>query len=120
MYNALSYWLVALAAFWLVAYLVLRPQGVGARIFAWRPLVWIGQISYGVYLYQLVGRDQIMSLTHLPLKRLILVTGPVTLLVSWLSFRYMESPLILWGKRRAQQYRASSGHPEPATVTTAP
>jgi peptidoglycan/LPS O-acetylase OafA/YrhL len=119
-YNALSYWVVALAAFWLISYLLLRPHGVGARVFSSRPLTWVGQISYGVYLYQVFLRDRVIDITHLPMRRAILVTAPVTLLVSWLSFRYMEEPLILWGKRKARQYRLGTGGAELASRTAAP
>jgi peptidoglycan/LPS O-acetylase OafA/YrhL len=48
------------------------------------------------------------------------VTAPVTLLISWLSFRYMEEPLILWGKRKARQYRLGIGGAELASRTAAP
>ena len=61
-----------------------------------------------------------MSITHLPLKQAILVTAPVTLLVSWLSFRYMEEPVILFGKRKARQYSLGTGDSKSASPMTAP
>lgn len=119
-YNALSYFLVALGAFWLISYLLLQPHGLGARVFSSRPLVWVGQISYGVYLYQVFLRDRVMNVTHLPLKWAILVTAPLTLLVSWLSFRYMEEPLILLGKNKALEYSLRTGDSKSASPMTAP
>ena len=119
-YNALSYLLVALTVFWLISSLLLHPEGVGTRIFAWRPLAWVGRISYGVYLYQVFILYFVTSFTHARMKRAIVVTGPLTLLVAWISFRYMEEPLILWGKRKARQYSERSGKTEFASPSTAP
>jgi len=42
---------VAIAAVLVVAPVALEQRGVVARILAWRPLVWLGTISYGVYLW---------------------------------------------------------------------
>lgn len=58
---------------------------------AWAPLVWVGRISYGVYLwhYPLTGMQ---GFRNGPLS-LIGVTV-ATLLVAWLSYRYVERPAL--------------------------
>lgn len=43
--------LVAVAAVAVIAAVALDQRGVVARVLAWRPLVWLGAISYGVYLW---------------------------------------------------------------------
>lgn len=46
-----TYALTCLATGTLIAGLINSPPAVLRRILSWRPLVWIGRISYGLYLY---------------------------------------------------------------------
>lgn len=72
----------------------------GWRLLAWEPLVRIGRISYGLYLY------------HYPVERILqdrLGTGPaclaltvvITFSVATLSYRYLERPFLRLQRRMA-------------------
>jgi peptidoglycan/LPS O-acetylase OafA/YrhL len=87
---------VSLAVAAVIGVLDLRPQGAPARAFSWAPAVALGRISYGVYLW------------HWPIVLMIpvLATQPtdtqirhqveriaLTLLLSILSYRFLEQPI---------------------------
>jgi peptidoglycan/LPS O-acetylase OafA/YrhL len=65
-------------------------QGICARCLTWRPLVWLGQISYGVYLWQqLFLGPPISGLERFRSFPLGLFT---TIVVALLSFHLIERP----------------------------
>lgn len=104
-YNAAAYSLIALLAFFLIANLLTNTESIAARVLAWRPLVFLGTISYGLYLYQNMCRDLILRIPGVPSHYVAWFSAPLTILTAWLSFTLYERPLILWGKRKARSYR---------------
>ena len=82
----------------LIAAVVLKPEG-GPAFLHWRSLSFLGGVSYGIYLLQepvmralraqglLPAQDG--SLLDVPMTAL--VVGAVTLVVAWLSARYLEA-----------------------------
>jgi peptidoglycan/LPS O-acetylase OafA/YrhL len=119
-YNAAIYTLVALVAFFLIAYLVRRPGSWAARVFSFGPLVFMGSISYGLYLYQSFVIGMLWRLGLVNLRMNMLWSGVITVLLAWVSFRFYEKPLILWGKRKAQSLRPASLRSEPVSTPTTP
>ena len=108
--NAAGYSIIAFASFFLVAAAVLHTDGWVARIFAWRPLVSLGTISYGLYLYheliftaafRTIGYERLLP--HLLLFRTAVIAA--SLIVATLSYRFMERPILAWGKRRVGSMR---------------
>jgi peptidoglycan/LPS O-acetylase OafA/YrhL len=88
---------------------VVAPRWLLARVLAWRPLVWTGRRSYGLYLW------------HFPIFGLVLLGHRAVpgarldaerVLALWLafaaaaiSFRYVERPAIRWVRNREAEKR---------------
>lgn len=77
----------------------------GFRWLASRPLTWLGDTSYGIYLWHypvLMLLDRTL-LAHWNTPALALAALPVALLVTavlaGLSYRYLEAPLMQLGRR---------------------
>ncbi len=84
----------------------------GAR-FAWRPLVWAGEVSYSIYLlHPLVAaaayRAGLRAAT-LPIDPLLYVAllGAAVLVCSWASYRWIERPAVRLGHRLARRLVAT-------------
>jgi peptidoglycan/LPS O-acetylase OafA/YrhL len=109
LYTAI--WLASAA---LLCWTLAAPP-IWGRIVALKPLQWVGRISYGAYLYQMiflfVGRlivgpfpaDATMAQTLAHGLKLFLVAYPLTLAFSYLSHRYFEKPIIAFGQRWERQ-----------------
>jgi peptidoglycan/LPS O-acetylase OafA/YrhL len=67
-----------------------------------RPIVWTGQVSYGLYLWHVPILCVLRSEGMLPSSPLLaaLVALPPTLFVSGLSWRWLERPVTEWVRRR--------------------
>jgi peptidoglycan/LPS O-acetylase OafA/YrhL len=70
--------------------------GVVGRLLAWRPLVWIGSISYGLYLWHSVV-FWLLAPVHTDADPTLFNISAVSLsfLVAALSYRYIERPFLL-------------------------
>jgi peptidoglycan/LPS O-acetylase OafA/YrhL len=88
---------VALAAVLVIAPVALEQDGPVARALAWRPLVWLGTISYGVYLWHwpifLALNGERTGWTGWPLFAL---RCAVTLAVAGASWWLLEQPIRRW------------------------
>jgi len=98
-----------------IVLLVRAPGGLPSHLLASRPMVFLGVISYGIYLlhrpvigtiHALAGRS---SLLLDGWGAVILTTAGVcaTICISWLSFRFFEGPL------NAMAHRMTSRRPSP-------
>ncbi|WP_293333590.1 acyltransferase family protein [Mycobacterium sp.] len=92
---------VATAAVLVVAPVALEQRGAVARVLAWRPLVWLGTISYGVYLWHwpifLGLNGEHTGWTGLPLFG---ARCAATLAAAGVSFWLMEQPIRRWRPAR--------------------
>ena len=96
-----GYSLLALTSGALLAMLVLRRTSWFSRIFSVTPLGWLGKISYGFYVYHelvIYWCNRTFAHWHISHMR-SLVSLPLSLLFSWLSFHYLEAPMVSYGRR---------------------
>jgi peptidoglycan/LPS O-acetylase OafA/YrhL len=112
-YHAGSFYLTAASQFWIglpsisiaaaaAIPLVLR-SGLPRKVFSFSALGWLGRISYGFYIFHILLEPLFDALAF----RLVHVNSgeeyqllrivfafPITILVSWISFRLFESPIL--------------------------
>jgi peptidoglycan/LPS O-acetylase OafA/YrhL len=97
---------IAIVSATLILDVIIRPQSLIKRVLAMRWLVWLGSISYGLYLW------------HYPIFAgmegfgfkgwtVVLVGMPLTFLMVLISYYAMEKPILKWKKR------FSSNEPQP-------
>jgi peptidoglycan/LPS O-acetylase OafA/YrhL len=107
-FDFTGYTLVAVICFFAVAHVRLNRDSWVSRALSFAPLAFIGRISYGIYLYHLLVKTLVMWTTHIASEQMALLGDfPLVLLLSWLSFKYYESPIIEWGKQHADAYRST-------------
>jgi peptidoglycan/LPS O-acetylase OafA/YrhL len=108
-FDTTGYSLVALICFCAVAHTRLNPSSWTSRLLSFPPLVFVGRISYGIYLYHLLVKTLVMWTSGIATERVaFLFDFPLVIFFAWLSFKYYESPLIEWGKHRADGLRFGS------------
>ncbi len=81
----------------IVAAAAARPP----RTLEWRPLVWVGAVSYGLYLWHVPVLLVLRANGLMPLSPwgATLVGLPISLLLGWLSLRLIERPAMAWSRR---------------------
>lgn len=86
--------------------LVLGPQeeGLARRVLASRPLQFLGEISYGIFLWHLAVLEALIRLRHQQLFTgswvvTFLLTWCLTVPIAWASYRFVERPLMSWRSR---------------------
>jgi len=96
LFNSIGYSLVVAASFFLLAHLVLNPRSRMARCLSVRPIVFIGTISYGFYLYQEAVMNGVRSIAGhgVSLRTLCVPDFIATALVAALSFYLLEKPMM--------------------------
>jgi peptidoglycan/LPS O-acetylase OafA/YrhL len=99
--------LVDLSAALLITFAVQKGSWF-SRALSWRPLVWVGLISYSLYLWHMLilswlGENHLVAL-------------PVAFAVAYASTRWVERP---FRRRRSVRVAATAGQPALATVASA-
>ncbi len=99
--SALLDWGITLAA--ALAIMVALASRTANYLLTWRPVVWLGRISYSIYLTHTLV---MLVMVHvfgrmIPIWSLLVACVPLTLLVSHFTYLWVERPAIGWGSRWA-------------------
>jgi peptidoglycan/LPS O-acetylase OafA/YrhL len=108
------------AAVLLVGACVIREDNGLAPILHFRPLAFIGVVSYGMYLFNTL----VVRFVHLALDRVgyghplfaLPFTVGFTVLVAFLSYRFLEMPFLAQKSRFSRKPRATVPSPDPAPI----
>ncbi len=100
---------------WVLAAAVTSMKGRYGRALSWTPLVYLGKISYGIYVYHvfiivLVSPLLVplgMSVDHNPWGRIGILLA-LTVAISSLSWHWLEQPFLAWKKAMASGHKRAS------------
>lgn len=85
----------------LVTSVVVREDTQLHPVLTWRPLVFVGVVSYGMYLMQMLAANMVRPiLGHQRGVNVFLATVPVVVLVAYVSYRWFETPIRKRASRR--------------------
>lgn len=88
------------------------PDMRTSKLWAWKPIVWLGGISYSLYLWNYLVREWTMAAIS-PNPWIALVVGvPASFLLAWVSLRFVETPTLKL-KHRFTRSAALSPSPQP-------
>lgn len=96
--------LIAVASGWIILVLAARSHDPLSRVLGLRPVVAIGRISYGMYLWHYPFLWVVANFVDQPVRRLTIVLT-LTIIMAALSFVFLERPLLRkWPPRRPAAY----------------
>lgn len=74
--------------------LAATPQTFAGRLLAWKPLVWVGLISYSAYLWHqpLLAFARIMTPNNHPPVIIMVALGMLSLVLAWFTWKFVEQP----------------------------
>jgi len=100
LYVCVGFTLVSLSVALSLIVVILSPPKFALLVLRFTPLVWIGRISYGLYLWHWPVRWFIYQRKALPVSTEQLVAAVVlSLLLPTLSYHFVEKPFLRWKKR---------------------
>jgi peptidoglycan/LPS O-acetylase OafA/YrhL len=95
-----GYTLVALSMGLILFVLIVWPPKAALSVLRFTPLVWIGRISYGLYLWHWPVRLFVYSKNGLPASiGQLLIVVVLSLSLTTLSYYFVEKPFLRWKKQ---------------------
>jgi peptidoglycan/LPS O-acetylase OafA/YrhL len=116
-FNSIGYLLLALTAFFMIAYAVQSPEALATRILRNRLLTKVGRISYGLYVYSWILMVLVKQvLPSLSWRQAGLIHIAVSIPFAAILFKYYERPITVWGRRVAAKPPTRAGAAEYAAT----
>jgi peptidoglycan/LPS O-acetylase OafA/YrhL len=91
--------LASLAIAVMLMVLLVWPPVLATKFLSFRPLVWVGRISYGLYLWHWPARGFVFGRSAQPSIKQIIVGVVLSFTISALSFYVVEQPFLRWKMR---------------------
>ena len=118
-FNGAGYTLIAATCFFIVAWVLLLPKGSINTLLSAPPLVYLGRISYGMYLLHIIVITVLKKRLHIPFgvdgitetQRIFPLELAITIGLAAISFQFYEKPILAWGSRQALRLEAFKGDP---------
>ena len=120
LYNTTAYSMLAAIYFFVVAWvLFLKEGGLAERLLSSSPMIFIAKISYGLDLFNPFIRAILKKLLHQPFgeagepgsRKIFPIAIVLSVSLCTLLYRYVEVPILAWGKRKARQLEVEDGDP---------
>ncbi len=93
----IPYWGIAafnLCSVVVIVYLLAVPHAAMGRVLAWRPLVWVGRRSYGIYVFNLPIYTLLREFTSHDGDVVVALGTVLTLVAAGISYRWYEAPFL--------------------------
>jgi peptidoglycan/LPS O-acetylase OafA/YrhL len=105
----ISQWLTALGAGGLI--IISLNSVAWKHVLMWRPIHFLGQISYSLYLWHFVVLLYCIHLFYgkVPLWAILCLVSVLSVFVSWLSYRWIEIPSMNLGRRLSNAFPSPAG-----------
>jgi peptidoglycan/LPS O-acetylase OafA/YrhL len=102
----ISQWLTAFGAGGLI--MISLNSVAWKHVLMWRPIRFLGQISYSLYLWHFVVLLYCIHLFYgkVPLGAILCLVFVLSIIVSWLSYRWIEVPSINLGRRLSNAFQS--------------
>lgn len=109
-----GYTVQGLALMPIFAYVILAPKSWVGRFLNWKPIAFLGVLSYTVYLVHVMFLHAVENVLDLPHLAEVGIAAAVTLAFAYATYRLVEKPMARLRKRISHAGESTTLMPEPA------